>query len=116
MSSEETEAASPPWWSHRHGAKGLWTLVGNVWPPIALTGFENRRPPSRQQNEAPRGRRASPPRATKPNQIGSSTRLPRLLSRVRQATLRSRGPVQALGLDAKGENPPGTEPEVKNAS
>jgi len=28
MSSEETEAASPPWGSHLHGAKGLWALGG----------------------------------------------------------------------------------------
>src|SRR5215472_13151129 len=28
MSSEETEAASPPCGSHRHGAKGLWALGG----------------------------------------------------------------------------------------
>src|SRR5215472_10886011 len=28
MSSEETEAASPPWGLHRHGAKGLWALGG----------------------------------------------------------------------------------------
>ena len=28
MSSEETEAASPPWGSHPHGAKGLWALGG----------------------------------------------------------------------------------------
>jgi len=28
MSCEETEAASPPWGSHPHGAKGLWALGG----------------------------------------------------------------------------------------
>jgi hypothetical protein len=28
MSSEETEAASPPGGSHPHGAKGLWALGG----------------------------------------------------------------------------------------
>ena len=28
MSSEETEAASPPWGSHPQGAKGLWALGG----------------------------------------------------------------------------------------
>src|SRR5215471_2505606 len=28
MFSEETEAASPPWGSHPHGAKGLWALGG----------------------------------------------------------------------------------------
>ena len=28
MSSEETEAASPPWGSHPRGAKGLWALGG----------------------------------------------------------------------------------------
>ena len=60
MFSEETEAASPPWWSHRHRAKGLWTLVGNFWPPIALTGFENRTSPSRQNKEAPGGKRIAP--------------------------------------------------------
>jgi hypothetical protein len=28
MFSEETEAASPAWGSHLHGAKGLWALGG----------------------------------------------------------------------------------------
>ena len=35
MSSEETEAASPPWGSHPHGVKGLWALGGLTVSTVA---------------------------------------------------------------------------------